>query len=45
MKLRDEVKKSWGLVVPDDAVWYETDDEFVTKGGMGIHRNTEVLEK
>lgn len=43
MKLRDEVKEHWGLVVPDDAVWYETDDEFVTKGGMGVRRNTEIF--
>lgn len=43
MKLRDEVKERWGLVVPDDAVWYEDDDMFVTKGGMGVNRNTETF--
>lgn len=43
MKLRDEIKESWGLVVPDDQIAYETDDAFVTKGGMGINRNVETF--
>lgn len=43
MKLRDEVKENWGWDIPDSDIIYETDDAFVTKGGMGINRNEEVF--
>lgn len=43
MKLRDEIQKCFGFIIPDSEIVSESDDALITKSGMGWNRNTEVF--